>query len=329
MKYNRFEKYKALFYMDKLEMLAEDKICTPAQIVVYPSYICNYKCTHCIMQEERKIGSVLSEQTLNKLVDDVIRLDIKSVIFSGGGEPLTNKFTLSTLKTLYDKGINTSLNTNGFFLPEDVSYINNLRVSIDAGTRETYADIHGIDAFDKITEKLKKIKKQELGLAFLINQYNYKEILDFCEWAQNIDYDFIHIRPAWLDADYLEGGDELFSKLDMIMKIKDKVERDYKNVYFRVDKFDGYWNKKYYTSCKSTPLIAVLCADGKFAVCQDNFIKFGDYNNLTFEECWFSEDHQKALDSINIHKCPRCVNVGYNEIIENCIMEDSLKKFIL
>lgn len=330
MKYNRFEKYKILFYADKLEQIARGEICYPESMVVYPTYLCNYKCPHCIMQVERKGKNSMTPELLKKVVDDAIRLDLKSVIFSGGGEPLVNKYTMPTISAIHDAGIPVGLNTNGYLLG-DASKIDFLRVSVDAGTKETYQKVHGVDGFDVITKNILSIheNKIELGLAFLIGPNNWQEIIPFCEWAQQFNYDFIHIRPAWLDGDYLEGGDKLLSIMPNVLKIKETVEREFRSVFFRVDKFDGYWTPRLYEKCRATPIMAVLCPDGKFAVCQDNFIKFGDYYNKSFEECWFSDEHRRAIESIELSKCPRCVESGYNEIIENCVMCNSLRKELL
>ncbi len=321
MKYNRFEKFKALFHSDKLDLLSKGGICTPASLVVYPSYRCNYSCNHCIMREERKGGSMLTWPILEKLANDCRRLGIESVCVSGGGEPLTNIHTLKFLEKCKTLGIETSMNTNGQLLT-DASNVDHLRISIDAGRSETYAKVHGVDAFDEVAENIKKSNHNELGLAFLITPYNCMEVVAFCEWAQQFDYTFLHIRPA-------HYPDNRMKDIVESLKATKEAVKEYRDTYFKVDKFDGHWTPKLFDKCRSTPLIACLCADGQFSVCQDNFIKFGDYYTQSFEECWFGEEHYEALRKIDIHKCPRCVEVGYNEIIQQCFINDELKRGLL
>lgn len=323
MKYNRFESFKILAYSDKLRIIVEGWIPFPIQLVVYPSNICNYNCGHCIMKEERKNGCVLSETIMNKIVDDCVDFRIDNVIFSGGGEPLTNPFTLPTIKKLHEKGIKTGLNTNGSLLP-DASDVDYLRISVDAATKETYKRVHGVDKFDHITNRLQHLNHNELGLAFLITKDNWHEIYQFCEWAQQFNYTFIHIRPAFLKND--NSLRQIVSSLDAV---RDAVMKDFREVYFTIDKFEGYWTPRLYDSCRATPLKAVLCADGKFAVCQDNFIKFGDYNSQPFISCWLSEDHKNAIKSIKVDECPRCVETTYNEIIQNCFIEDKMRMSLI
>lgn len=329
-RYNRFESFKALFHIEKLREIAVGNIPLPVEWVVYPTNTCPYNCGHCIMKVEKQSKHSLPDEVMKKIPVDAESLGIKTVIFSGGGEPLVHGMTMNTLRKLKDKGIETGLNTNGYFLTEDASCVDYLRVSVDAATKEMYHKVHGFDGWERVNENLKNLKRgKELGIAFLVTPDNWREIADFCAWAQQFNPDFIHIRPAYLGASYLGDEDELNILLPDLHKLKDALELKFPNVFFRLDKFNGYWDKKKYDKCRATPLMAVLAANGSFIICQDVFKRFGDYNKQSFEECWFGDDHKRAIESIDIAKCPRCVENGYNEIIENCVMKDSLKANLL
>jgi MoaA/NifB/PqqE/SkfB family radical SAM enzyme len=77
-------------------------------------------------------------------------------------------------KEIYDV-ININKNivlTNGFKFDNDLflkmeNYPVRLLVSIDAGTRETYARIKGFDCFDKVCENLKRYASSKQGLIML------------------------------------------------------------------------------------------------------------------------------------------------------------------
>lgn len=320
MKFSRFEPFKILAHSDKLKVLAQDGICAPVQWMVYPSNVCNFNCDHCIMKSERKNCEMLPEVTMKKMVADVVRVGSKCVMFAGGGEPLTNPCTLSTMETLKSVGVEVGMLTNGILLPEKLD-INYLRISVDAATKETYWKVKGVDAWDRLNHNLRRLKfSGELGLAFLVEPANFHEIEDFCQWAQQWDYKFIHIRPAY----WPEKDQEIRDGVAALGDIKSRLSK-YRDVNFITSKFDSYWGDRTYDTCRATPLKAVLCADGRFAVCQDVFIKFGDYNRMSFESCWYSEEHRNALKSIDLSTCPRCVENGHNEIIEHCIKHDSLK----
>lgn len=324
--YNRFEKFKVLFHQDRLRDIADSDLCWPLQWIIYPSNECNLNCGFCIMREERSNGGMLPESVMEKIPADADRMGIKNVIFSGGGEPLYHPRISGTLEGLRKKGIMTGLLTNGQFLTEEI--INNLdtcRVSVDAATSQTYKKVKGVNAFGRLESKLNlfRFSPCELGLAFLITPDNITEMYRFCEWAEQFSPAFIHLRPMY------DKENTMVQFADFIKKQKDFIEKDFKNAYVRTDKFLGYWTPKLFSKCRATPLIAVLNADGRFSVCQDVFIKFGNYIAESFEDCWFTEEHHQAINSIDINLCPRCVENGYNEIIEQCVLSDSLRRFIL
>jgi len=314
--YNRFEKYKILRHYDKLKEIAGGKIVAPELLYIYPTNACMHNCWYCIMKEERANNAYLSGLVMSKIAYDCNRVGIKSVIFSGGGEPLINPNTRATIAELQEYGVRVGLNTNGVLLSGTAPDF--VRVSIDACTPETFHAMHGTDFFDQVVDNIRNYKGKELGLAFLVTDVNRHEIVQFADWAQQFNPSFVHIRPAFLpnmaSFDYSD--------------IKAVVER-YNNVFFRTEKFNGYFTPRLYDKCRATSMIGVLTADGRFAVCQDVFIKFGNYNLESFDEAWFSKAHLSAIESIDMKKCPRCVENGYNEIIQNCVIDDKLRMDIL
>jgi MoaA/NifB/PqqE/SkfB family radical SAM enzyme len=327
-KYNRFEKYKILFHASKLDALARGFMVDPVLWYIYPSNVCPFNCGHCIMATERADGLMIPEEVLNKIPVDAKEHRISTVIFSGGGEPLSNPFTQQTARECRRLGINTGLNTNGALIDElTADSFDFIRVSVDAATPSTYRSVHGVDLFGHVEENLMAMsmhgRRPEFGLAFLVTDENYDEIELFCEWAQKFNPSYIHIRPAYFNDDRMRRF-----HYSMEQK-KNKVESKYGNVYFRMDKFDGHWTPKEYSKCRSTPLIAVLTASCQFSVCQDVFIKFGDYSVQSFDDIWYSNEHNEAINMIDLEKCPRCVEVGYNEIIEHVIMKDGLRRDII
>lgn len=347
--YSRFQSFKILAHADKIREIVAGKIPTPVEWVIYPSNVCGYQCGHCIMAREQvDHKNTLSEAAMKKIPDDAARLGIKTVIFSGGGDPLLNRFTIPAAYDLKERGVKVGINNQGYLLDEPTAF-DFIRYSVDAATRETYKKIHGVDGWEEINANISRHAqlrlnghKIEMGLAFLITPANWQETAQFVEWAQQYEPDFIHIRPAYLDADYLDAkypGGGAFLKdqaIPTLRELAQGLERKYPNVFFRVDKFEGYWTPKIYKKCRATPLMAVTSGDGAFLVCQDrgirreeNYLRWGNYNTQTFEEIWWSPEHEKVLESIDLDKCPRCVEAAYNEIVEFGFVEDRMKLDLL
>lgn len=348
-RYNRFESFKVLMHADRIKQMLAGQMPAPVEWVVYPSNVCGYKCAHCIMAREQvDHRNTLSAEAMAKIPVDAVRLGIKCVIFSGGGDPLLNPKTLETARALKEKGISVGLNNQGFLLSDPTPF-DFIRYSVDAGSRETYKKIHGVDGWERVNENIarhaelrKHGEKIEMGLAFLITPWNCLEVEPFVEWAQKYEPDFIHFRPAYLDAHYIDqlypgGGRDLKDRIiPGLRETARQLEAKYDNVFFRADKFEGFWTPKLYAKCRATPLMAVTSGDGAFLVCQDrgisvqeNYLRWGNYNTQSFEDIWWGREHEEVLKRIDLPKCPRCVMNGYNEIVENVFMEDKLKADII
>lgn len=344
-KFNRFQSFKILAHSDRIHRSLRGDIPAPVEWVIYPSNVCGYQCGHCIMaKEQQDHKSILCESAMDRIPEDAKANNIKCVIFSGGGDPLLNRYTLRSARKLKEYGIRVGINNQGYLL-DDPTPFDFVRYSVDAADKETYQKIHGVDGWDRVNANIKNhadLRKQgfkiEMGLAFLITPFNWNQTYEFVQWAKQYNPDFIHIRPAYLDADYLDakypgGGDFLKNEaVPTLRELAKKLEAENNNVFFRIDKFEGYWTPKHYTKCRATTLMAVTSGDGAFLICQDrgimkeeNFLRWGNYNHQSFEEIWWSEDHKKVIDAINLDKCPRCVLNPYNEIIEHCFVEDKLK----
>ncbi|MCX5704078.1 MAG: radical SAM protein, partial [Candidatus Omnitrophica bacterium] len=214
-----------------LEGRFEDIIPVTAEFV--PSLICNYHCSTCTYGKPKngfsgdykrglrqfeggseKLQDVLgrvekaqmafasgkpkcemmSFETMVLLIDRLQEAGIKAVIFTGGGEPLTNKHTIACMRYAKEKGLKVALYTNGSLL--DIHKIKEImdieptfiRISLDAGTQEIFNLTHGLPLDSKIlqrvldnltafaTEKTKRQSSVNIGVGVIINPLNTKDI---------------------------------------------------------------------------------------------------------------------------------------------------------
>lgn len=94
----------------------------PISCWIAPTDVCNAKCSFCSVGE--RVGDVLKFSEITGFLDQLIPLGLKSVTFSGGGNPLIYKCKI-TGKTLEDciryahgKGLEVALITNGMPVAE-------------------------------------------------------------------------------------------------------------------------------------------------------------------------------------------------------------------
>lgn len=348
--YNRFFPYKALIYADRIERIVADEFPAPVVWHVYPSNVCNVNCGFCIMRDERgkRNNAMLSREVLLKCARDGAENDVKLFHVSGGGEPLTNPHLLEFVRVVksYRKGPKLALSSNGGLFGENklelVKFFDHIRISLDAATAESYGLIKGTDpsVFQTVCDNIRRIVayakdndcQVDIGAAFVITLDNWTHICEFVELAKSLGVNFVHMRPAFYERD--DPRNEAVKLLVPSIvaqagQARRQFESDDFQVYAVTEKFEGYWTERTYSKCRSTPLQAVLCADGRFAVCQDVFIKFGDYTSQTFWEAWDSEEHRQAIDRICLDSCPRCVETTQNQIIEEIFINNTIRRELI
>lgn len=277
------------------------------------------------MKEEKLSKAELPKNVLLKAIRTAAR-HAKTIHFSGGGEPLLHPDIIEALKLAKKLGLKIALSTNGVYLTQEIfDLIDFPRISLNASSNDNYEQVCGADLFDRVTKNIQKLKgREKLGLAYVLVPENSKGVYQFLKLAEQLKVGFVHIRPAYLKDDR-DLRNCLPDVEQQVKAFKGSVE-----VYFKIDKFDGYWTPRIYDKCRATPLLAVLKANGKFIPCQDRLdLEFGNFKKQSFEEIWFSEEHQEVINAIKLEECPRCVETKKNEYIQKIFIEDAFKKDIL
>lgn len=101
----------------------------------------------------------LSFENFRSIVDQFPVLD--RVVLHGLGEPLLNKDLPRMISYLKERGTYVLFNSNGIALTARRGQalihagLDEYRLSMDGATRETYATVRGVDAFDKIWRNIK------------------------------------------------------------------------------------------------------------------------------------------------------------------------------
>jgi sulfatase maturation enzyme AslB (radical SAM superfamily) len=355
MQIDRFNNMKLLAHADRLLAIAAGGEPYPVDWHVYPSNVCNHKCTWCMFRqngEQFDFRVILPREVLLRAVRDAARTGARLMHFSGGGEPLINKSTPEAMELAQSLGLKVALSTNGRLLtPEIASLVDYIRVSLNAGTPEQHhATNHGGDPSDKgdwhvILENIAKAAphaRRDFGLGYVVDYENYQDIYAFCSVAARLfggsntgeRQRFVHIRPGF----YYEA--EKDAKTRAVMPLAHSLcvdaKRDFGDVidiYSISEKFDGYWTPRTYDRCLAVWSGTTLRATGDFAVCQDRtdlvWGKSPSYKaGATFEECWHSEERRAVVARIHaggeLDRCPRCVWNNRNYLI-NALGSDSIR----
>jgi MoaA/NifB/PqqE/SkfB family radical SAM enzyme len=160
---------------------------------VIACYECNERCIHCFNSEDDRRNRALGLEELYKHIDKMTTEELVCVI---GGEPTMRADLADVLKYIKEKGKLVNLNTNGIRLGNE-EYLEKLIPYIDVIVFPIHSSNY--DVFDSITQvkgsaektipvfkKLVQIDKILVITQTVINQLNYKTLLDTFDMIQDI-----------------------------------------------------------------------------------------------------------------------------------------------
>ena len=298
---------KILLYLNEIEKLKNGEYVNPITVEIDPSNICNADCPWCMFSQYRQASKAnLKWETYVKLVYELRSLGVKSITFTGGGEPLMNPKFNDMISLAKDLGFEIGLVTNGILLNKvkNPDYFKFIRVSLDSSNREMYQKVKGIDAFDTVIDNISStIKKNpSIGLSYVVgpdNNYNFNEAEQL---AKSLGVLYLQIKPAYLNEGIFSDFKPIKDDLVINTKRHKKTDR---------------------LICLIAHLVGVVTADsGVYYCCQGrgkiNYY-LGSVAQESFETIWRRRLKHK---NIAIKQCPPCRYYTYYKRYKE-LMSDS------
>ncbi|MBL4761328.1 MAG: radical SAM protein [Gammaproteobacteria bacterium] len=318
---------------------------------VYPLYVeispvgaCNHRCTFCAVDYIGYKSIRLDATLLGERLIEMGHLGIKSIMYAGEGEPLLHKDINNIVKMTADAGIDISFTTNAVlmndkFIKQSLPLVSWIKVSLNAGTAETYAKVHQTKEkdFDTVIANLRaavKYKQQNklgcaLGAQILLLPENQDEIVTLAKLCKEIGLDYLVVKPysQHLFSETTRYENVSYEHYSGLADELSSLNTDSFNVVFRSqamktssEQLDDRYNK-----CHATPYFwAYVMADGAVYGCSaylmDDRFDYGNINNNSFKEIWQGEKRFKnwsfIANELNIKDCRK-----------NCRM-DSVNRYL-
>jgi MoaA/NifB/PqqE/SkfB family radical SAM enzyme len=247
--------HKILYFLPECDKLINNEFQMPVTFEIDASNMCQNDCDFCMFAFHIKKHRVhLPIGLFYKAIWDFKRTGVRSVTFTGGGEPLLNPDILQMIATANDLEMKIGLVTNGIrldgvlFLAHKLEYV---RISLDAACNETYERTKHTSHFYNILDQIKRLVdlgKTDVGISFVITDENRDEIDAFSDLAKSLGVHYAQIKPE-------------LKPCDMFEQTKD-VDR---NKFFVTERYDIDQNSM--TACKIAGLVGVLNATGKLYYC--------------------------------------------------------------
>ncbi len=164
----------------------------PYMVMFETTLMCNMFCEYCIFGEEGKFNDLQTRAERDRIfrrMDEFCEIGVLALSFSGG-EPLLNPNTSDYIAYAADKGMWTSMPTNGLLIKkyaDGVARLDMLEVSIDSLDPKRFAKRRGLDGLTKILDNLEFVLKKRKPFTTQINAavnlenlYDLPALAEFC-----------------------------------------------------------------------------------------------------------------------------------------------------
>lgn len=308
----------------------------PKIIEIHPTNACNMNCSFCFSHFNKRYHSqkgnkLVTFDEYNSLFTQMHKLGILNLSIAGGGEPFTDDRIYKILQSAHKNMLNTRIVTNGTILNYDkmkeLLYVKEIRFSLDAINPVTYSKIKNCSEhyFNEAIKNLKiliKLKNQtnsplNIGVSFLINEFNRNETFDFIDNLLKLEVDSIIIKyniyeqyPVVLKIyNLLRKNLEKFH--DKRLEIRYPIQMELNKLkcfipYFKVS-FNPYGD------------LYCCCLNSQFNG-NDAYL-FGNIHQKSFSEIWKLSEGKRNKMKISGVSCSTCNYTDYklNQMINSKI----------
>jgi MoaA/NifB/PqqE/SkfB family radical SAM enzyme len=160
-------------------------------------------------------NKLLVDKIKHMIIDRYVEQQVPLTIRWAGGEPFVSHAYLELWKYIIaSKAVNIKnvIQTNGSYLKKRsnilenfLPYIDQLRISFDAGTSETYSKVRRNGNWDELLDNCKYVKniidrlnlKISLTSDFIVQLDNVEEIPQYIETTRSLGFDTINLSKMW------------------------------------------------------------------------------------------------------------------------------------
>jgi MoaA/NifB/PqqE/SkfB family radical SAM enzyme len=321
---NVFSSLKPAWHIDRIADLRKGKDIVPTHVQLIISDLCNQDCHFCAYRMStgfsvenfaengnKNPARFIPTQKCKEILDDCAELGVKSIEFTGGGEPTVHKDHIDIIGHAQSLGLETGLVTNAVRIKDHPVFrdLDWLRISLDAGTAETYDRIRASKAWPKVMANISLVAKWKplVGVGFVVTRENYREITQACRIAKDAGVPYVRLS-AMFSTDAAGYYDGLLEQIEEERAAAKEMQDDsFKVVDFftaRVEDLDQ--GKPDYKFCGEQQFVLYIGGDQKVYTCCTNAYtthgEIGDLRNKTFKD-WLASHRRYDFDARSCHHC--------------------------
>lgn len=318
--------------------LSTDRLHTLPVAILYITDRCNSRCISC---DYWRFGRKNMELNLaERLAGELSRNGTRYVLLSGG-EPLMHPHWDAIASMFKQAGMTVAMVSSGIMLPkfaeQVAATIDELYISLDGATAESYKAIRGVDSLGLIERGTRAlVGHMPITFRTTVQRSNYRELPDMVRLTRSwgaMQHSFLAVdvltHAAFARADDFDRSMTLAADdLDPFDRVLDEIERDFSAEYAsgyiaespqKMRRLRNYFaavlglEKFPYVRCNAPRFSAVIETDGTLRPCY--FLpSWGKLNGTSLH------DALNAPEAINLRaqqrrsereECGRCVCYAY------------------
>ncbi len=333
----RIDSHKLIYHIKIVNDWLDGKLISPIYIEISLIGACNHRCTFCGLDFMGYQNRKLDIAILKDRIMELSKMGVKSVMYGGEGEPLLHKKIAEVIEATQGNGIDTAVTTNGVFLKPELtqrilSKLKWVKISINAGSEETYALIHRTrkEDFNTVIKNISyaaEYKKKHklncaLGAQIILLPENEPEVELLARISRDAGIDYLVIKPY---SQHTQSKTRLYEniKYSTYSYLAEKLASYNTNKFSIVlrqstmKKWDEH--SRNYKKCMGLPFWSYIDAGGNVWGCsiylKDKRFYYGNINENTFAEIWNGEKRMESLQFVD-----ECLDVLSCRI--NCRMDE-------
>lgn len=348
---NIYSVQKIMYHPDKLADIKAGKQVAPVQLQLMPNNSCNHNCSWCYYRvpNNPKVlfdwKSYIPWDILQQTLRDFKEMGGKCVELTGGGEPSIYPHFKEMFREMINLDLQYSLITNGVRITDEIGQLIGpkmtwTRVSLDAGTKETYRKVHrgGKDDFDKAVKSIEYLRKYSqnpefrLGVGYVVCNDNYTEMYEACKIAREAGAHNFKVSAAFLPEGKSYWEEETLKVGAEVSKKCLELATDDFQVYNIFDeRIDNVMlGEQDYRYCGTKELLVVITGEcGVYTCCTLSYTPnglIGNLKDMSFKELWNSPKKIEMYDNFDARekcKCP-CLYEQRNRFINKVLFDKPL-----
>lgn len=339
---DEYSPYKIIHHKNILGKLRNKEFLNPVHVQMVITNKCNLNCSFCAYRmdgyssnEQFNSNDSLSFEKSLQCINDLKSMGTKAIEFTGGGEPTVHPDFTYILQYALEKDFECALVTNGVNISdkmfEQIQHLSWIRISLDAFKKETYSKLKKCTDFTLLRvmstiQRITKFNKPVVGVGFVINKDNWKEVFSAARLARDLGVNNFRISTCFSPEGYSYCDEYREEAIKLCYEVE-KLNNDNFKVFnlFNARLKDQFEKVQDYDFCPIKEIHTYIGADYNiYTCCTLAYNKkglIGSIKDRSLKTVWNQNKKRYNHNPRIMCKLP-CLFKTKNEFINYCIKDN-------